>query len=152
MVRGDVEYLRRRRARIAIEADPVLRERWDAAIAELKELTGTDDEVPEFILAEGIQLAGELDPRPPVLRDRDPGARLDDPSHQLVTRWFTHSFPLMPDDEGMRSDDIVLKYGFLHVLAYLNGGIRLDELQRLGGLDQAWDVLSRWVDDTRAGR
>lgn len=63
---------------------------------------------------------------------------------------FTMSWPLMPGDDLLSRDEIVLKYNLRHVVAHLDG-MRLDEVTRLGGPD-AWQTISAWVDDVRAGR
>ncbi|ODT77704.1 MAG: hypothetical protein ABS76_26590 [Pelagibacterium sp. SCN 64-44] len=149
MIRTDRDFVRRRRARSSIEAPPELRQRWEALVAQAKDLTGTDEVDPVLILGDAVQLGNELDPMPPAIRDKDPAARIGEEGDGK-TRYYVLTFPLIPGDETMRADDIKLKYSMLYALSYLNGGIRLDELNSLG-LTHAWDIIIKWVDDTRAG-
>lgn len=119
-------------------------------VAKAKEMTGSEELDPVVILGDAVQLANELDPIPPAIRDKDPNARTGEEGDGK-TKYYVLTFPLIPGDDKMRANDIKLKYSMLHALSYLNGGIRLDELNKLD-LTHAWDIISKWVDDTRAGK
>lgn len=62
--------------------------------------------------------------------------------------YYTISFPLMPGEEHRSAGEIRLKYCMLEVLARIRGGISPVELADLG-LEDAWPVISGWVDRTR---
>lgn len=57
MVRGELDFVRHRRVRAALDRDPNLRARWDAAVETIKELSETIDDEPALILADAVQLA-----------------------------------------------------------------------------------------------
>lgn len=139
---ADDERVARYRAYARAHRDPAAREQYERLIETARAVTGmTDDDRREVALAL-TDLVFDIEPRPPV-----PAVY----GLHREAQYYSITFPLIPGDEQMPHRDIRFKYSMLETLAWLRGGIRPTELADLG-LDEAWPVISRWVDNTRAGR
>lgn len=134
---------RRRRLTLAVGADAEKRRQFDAIVAMARQLTGSGDAADA--VSDLLWLVLNVEPRPEAA---EPARALSD---KAVAKWHSISFPLMPGDEGMRPDELNLKYSMLEVLSWLRGGITPPELADRG-LDDAFPVLSKWVDDARGAK
>lgn len=61
MVSGELDFVRHRRVRAALDRNPALRARWDAAVETIREMTETIDEEPALILADAVKIAIALE-------------------------------------------------------------------------------------------
>lgn len=143
------DIVERRRRRERIETDPEARQQYDELIAAARELTGVDGDVRDIMLA-AVDLVFDLNPSPPPrLRDSDPLVPGEDGRPGVM--WATISFPVATEDMKLRREDLQFRYAMRETLAWLRGGITPAELSDMG-LGTAWDVVSKWVDETRPGR